>query len=137
MSPAERMATKILPVELPGDGLGLFLKLEVVCLELVALALEVLAVLLGRPQRLLLRQEEVARKAVLHVDDVAHLAEAADALKQNDLHGDTPSFSMFECQDFGGALLEAGGLRMGQTASARPRRARPSEASVFTTKRVR
>jgi hypothetical protein len=44
------------------------------------------AVVLGGAQRLLLRQQEVARVTVLDVDDVAHLAEAADALKQNNLH---------------------------------------------------
>ena len=72
--------------QLLGDGLGLFLELEVVGFELRALGLEVGAVVLGRAQRLLLRQQEVARVAILDVDDVAHLAEAADALKQNNLH---------------------------------------------------
>ncbi len=75
-----------LAFELLGDGLGLFLELEVVGFELRALGLEVGAVVLGRAQRLLLRQQEVARVTVLDVDDVAHLAEAADALKQNNLH---------------------------------------------------
>ena len=75
-----------LALELRGDGLGFLLELEVVGLELRALGLEVGAVVGGCAQRLLLRQQEVARVSVLDVDDVAHLTEAADALKQNDLH---------------------------------------------------
>ena len=81
MSPAERMATKVLPSSFVGDGLGFLLELEVVGFELRALGLEVGAVVVGGAQRLLLRQQEVACVAVLDVDDVAHLAEAADALK--------------------------------------------------------
>ena len=75
-----------LAVELGGDRLGLLLELEVARLELGAVLLEALEVVGRRPQRLLLRQQEVARVAVLDVDDVAHLAEAADALQKNDLH---------------------------------------------------
>ena len=82
-----------LAVELLGDRLGLLLQFEIVGLELSALGFELGAVLLGGPQRLLLRQQKVASIPILHVDDVAHLAEPADALKQNDLHwGNSSSF---------------------------------------------
>ncbi len=70
-----------LAVELCRNGLGFFLELEVVGFELRALGLEVRAVIGGGTQRLLLRQQVVACVAVLHVDDVAHLTEAADALE--------------------------------------------------------
>ena len=80
------MARKIFAVELAGDRLGLLLQLEVARLELGAVLLEALEVVGRCPQRLLLRQQEVARVAILDVDQVAHLAETADALQKNDLH---------------------------------------------------
>ena len=79
-----------LAVELGRHGLGFLLQLEVARLELGAVLLEARQVLLGGAQRLLLRQQEIARIAVLDVDDVAHLAEAADALEKDDLHECAP-----------------------------------------------
>ncbi len=86
MSPAVRMVVKILPFSFSATASASFLSLEIVGLELGALALEHLAVVFGGAQRFLLRQQEVAGVAVLDGDDVAHLAELADALKQDDLH---------------------------------------------------
>ena len=53
--------------------------------------LEIFAVGLGGAQRLLLRQQEVAGKAVLHLHLVAHLAELLDAFEQDHLHGRSPT----------------------------------------------
>src|SRR5690606_38030600 len=64
----ERLAS-----ELARDPLRLALELEVTRLELHTLALEGLPVCLGRPQRLALRQQEVARITVPDFDHVAHL----------------------------------------------------------------
>ena len=75
------MATKILPLELGRDCLGLLLQLQIARLELGAVLLEAGDVLLGGAQSLLLRQQEITRIAVLDVDDVAHLAKPADALE--------------------------------------------------------
>ncbi len=72
------------PVELAGDRFRLALAIEVGGLELRPLGLEIGEVRLGRPHRLLLRQEVVAGKARLHVDDLAHLAKLFDAFEQND-----------------------------------------------------
>src|SRR5262249_17344184 len=55
-------------------------------LKLRALALEALAIGLRGAERLALREKIVAGEAVLDVDDVAHLSEAPDALKKDDLH---------------------------------------------------
>ena len=71
-----------LALELGGDRLGLLLEFEVTGLELAAVLLEAGEVVGRGPQGLLLRQQEVAREPVLDVDDVAHLAEAADALQR-------------------------------------------------------
>ena len=76
-----------LAFELGGNGLSFFLVGQVVGFELCPAAFEHLLVFVRCAQRLLLRQKEVTGVAVLDVDDVAHLAKAADALKQNDLHG--------------------------------------------------
>src|SRR5262249_46226936 len=72
--------------ELGSDSFGLFLELQVARFELCTILLEARQVVGRRPQGLLLRQQEVARIAVLDVDHVAHLAQAADALQENDLH---------------------------------------------------
>ena len=72
-----------------GDLLGLALQLEVARFELHAALLELGLVVLRRAQRLAQRQQEIARVAVLDLDDVAHLTEPADALQQNDLHVDS------------------------------------------------
>src|SRR5690606_10217722 len=77
---------ELLAVELLGDRLGFLLELEVARLELNAPLLELLHVLLGGAQRLVLGQEVIAGIAVLHVDDVTHLAETADTLQQDNLH---------------------------------------------------
>jgi hypothetical protein len=61
-------------------------ELQVPRFELRPLALEALAIGLGGAQRLALRQQKVAGKAVLNGDHLAHLSETADALEQNDLH---------------------------------------------------
>jgi hypothetical protein len=128
-----------LAVELRGNGLGFLLQLEVVRLELGALALEVSAVLRRGAQRLLLRQQDVARVSVLDVDDVAHLAEAADALQENDFHDNDSLFAILKVKpahDAGGRLGGGGGRRMGQIASANPSRATATEATVLMTNRA-
>src|SRR5690606_29462196 len=75
-----------LSVELFGNRLCFLAPLEVARLELDALGLELLLVGLAGAQRLALRQKEVARKAVLHLHHVAHLAEAWDTFQKNDFH---------------------------------------------------
>ncbi len=70
-----------LAVELVGQGLGFGLGLEVARLELGLLRFEGLEIGLGRPERLFLRQKEVAGVAVLDGHDLAHLAELGDAFQ--------------------------------------------------------
>ena len=77
---------KLCPSSLADTRLRLRFELEIARLELRPLALEALAVGFGGAQRLALRQQKVAREAVLDGDHVAHLSEAPDALEQNDLH---------------------------------------------------
>ncbi|MNC91000.1 hypothetical protein D3C83_71790 [compost metagenome] len=67
--------------------LGILTPLEVLNLELRALRLEQLLVVVGGAQRLLLRQQEVAREARLHLDDVAHLPERLDTFQKDHIHG--------------------------------------------------
>src|SRR5579883_128333 len=81
------------PLELRCHLLGLALAREVLRLELSALGLEIGEIVLGRAQRLLLRQEEVAGVAGSHIDHLAHLAELLDPLQQNDLHHGRASLS--------------------------------------------
>ena len=75
-----------LAFDLGGNGFGFFLVLQVGGFELGAAAVEHLLVFFGGAQGLFLRQQEVAGVPVLDVDDVAHLAEAADTLEKNNLH---------------------------------------------------
>ena len=79
-----------LAVELFGNLLRLGLALEIARLELGALALELLLVGFVGAQSLAFGQQEVASVPVLHVDDIAHLAETADTLQKNNLHCSTP-----------------------------------------------
>src|SRR4029077_4370245 len=74
-------------VELLADDFCFFLLLEVARFKLRLLTLEIIAIGPGGAQCLLLRQEKVAGKAVLHLHFVAHLAELFDAFEQNHLHG--------------------------------------------------
>ncbi len=78
---------ELLALQALGHRRGLAPGLEVLRLELLLLALEAGLVLLRGPERLALRQEVVARIAVLDVHDLAHLAELGDALQQDHLHG--------------------------------------------------
>ncbi len=80
-------------VEFFGHLLRVALAREVLRLELRALCLEVGEIVLGRAQRLLLRQKEVAGVAGLDVDHLAHLSELLDPLQQYHLHHDRVSFS--------------------------------------------
>src|SRR5262245_43818257 len=82
--------SEALALELGGHCLRLLLQFEVARFQLGAVRFEALEVLLCGAQRLLLRQQEVAGIAVLDVDDIAHLPEAADALQKYDLHGGAP-----------------------------------------------
>ena len=85
-----------LAFELGRDGFGFLLELEVIGFELRALAFELGEIVLRGAQSLFLRQKIVACEAVLDVDDIAHLAEAADTLQKNDLH-DVYSFRILRC----------------------------------------
>ena len=76
-----------LAVELARDLFGFFLALEIARFQLRALGFEIVEVGFGRAQRLLLRQQEVAGEAVLHLHHIAHLAELFDAFEQDHLHG--------------------------------------------------
>ena len=69
-----------------GDPLRLLAALEVLRLELGALLLEARQVVLAGAQRLLLRQQEVAGEAGLHLHHVAHLSELFDTLEQDQFH---------------------------------------------------
>ena len=80
------MMTTVAPSTLAETLAGAALELVVARLEIGALRLELLLVRFGRAQRLAARQQEVAGVAVLDVDRVAHVAELADALEQNDIH---------------------------------------------------
>ena len=61
---------------------GVALGDEVARLEVGAHRLELALVVLGRAQRLALRQQEIAGIAVAHFHDVADLAEAADTIAE-------------------------------------------------------
>ena len=65
---------------------GFLAPIEIIGLELGSALLELGDVVFGRSQRLLLRQQVVARIARLDVDHFAHLAEFLDTLQQNDIH---------------------------------------------------
>ena len=80
----ERLAAQLL-----GDGFGVLLAFQIVGFQMRLLGLEIIAVGLGGPQRLLLGQQEIAGKAVLDADFVAHLAQLFDAFEQDHLHGST------------------------------------------------
>jgi hypothetical protein len=55
--------------------------------ELGALLFDGLEVLRRRALRLSLRNEEVAREPVFHLDHVAQVADVGDLLEEDDLHG--------------------------------------------------
>src|SRR5690606_23381842 len=78
---------KALALQLGRDGVGLLLEFEIARLKLHAVALELGHIVLGCAERLAFRQQEIASIAVTDLDDVAHLAEPADAFEQDDLHG--------------------------------------------------
>src|SRR5262245_41708426 len=82
---------KVFAVQLFSDLLGFGLALQIAGLELSALALEFLLVGLVGAQRLALRQEEIAGKAVLDLDRFAHLTEAGNAFEKNNFHLFVPS----------------------------------------------
>ena len=105
------MARKLLPASLPATASASFLSSRSRASSWAAVLLEPGEVVLRRAQRLLLRQQEVAGIAVLDVDDVAHLAEAADALKKNDLHAVLSS-----CLGVGGKRLRF--MSMGEAGRA-------------------
>src|SRR5438128_2741733 len=73
-------------VELGAALLRLGERLRLRLLELGALRLESLEVGFSRALCLAVRDEEVAREAVLHLDDVAELAEVRHLLHKDDLH---------------------------------------------------
>src|SRR4029078_170086 len=75
-----------LAVDLGGELAGFALRLEVLLLEIGAHRFEARLVFAGRAQRLAAREEEIAGKAVFHTDCLAHLADLADAVEQNDFH---------------------------------------------------
>ena len=85
---------EVLAVELLADLLGFAALFEIARLEVDLHRFEARAVVLGGAQRLALRQQKVARKAVFDAHDVAHLAEPADTFKQNDFHGSSPSIGL-------------------------------------------
>jgi hypothetical protein len=66
--------------------LGLRLLVRLARVHLLALALDVLLVALGRRQGELARQQIVACVAVRDLHDLAALAELLDELSQNDFH---------------------------------------------------
>ena len=66
---------------------GFFLEFEIARFQLGALSLEDGDVGFGGAERFFLRQKEIAREAVFHFHDIAHLAELFDAFEQDHLHG--------------------------------------------------
>src|SRR5665213_1000232 len=76
-------------VERLGHFLGFALALEIGGFELRPPGLEIGQIVLGRAQRLFLRQQEIAGEAGLHLHDLPHLTELLDALEEDDFdrHG--------------------------------------------------
>src|SRR5262245_24867277 len=72
--------------ELSRNAFCVLLQRKVAGLELDTIRFKAGDVFLGCAQRLLLREEKIAGKAVLDVHYVSHLAKAADAFEQDDLH---------------------------------------------------
>ena len=72
-----------------------------------AVALEFCPVGVGRPQRLVLREEVIAGIAVLDLDDFTHAAELLDALEKNDFH-----ILSFAVPDPGGWVRGGSGVRL-------------------------
>ena len=70
--------------------LGFGLLFQIAGLKLGALIVEALLVGAGGAQRFALRQQEIARKAVAHLNGFAHLAQFGDAFEQNDFHVYSP-----------------------------------------------
>ena len=110
-----------------GNGFRLRLQLEIAGLELRALALEALAIGLGGAERLALRQEEIAGEAVLDGHHVAHLAEAADALKKDHLHVLAPGFACVSIRI--GWVAARGGAFSCSTRAARRISPRPGSGA--------
>src|SRR5262249_19217223 len=71
------------PFELAANFRRFALSLQVIRLELRALALEIRQVFLCCPQRFFLRQQIIARKPGLYFDKLAHLAQLFDTLEQD------------------------------------------------------
>ena len=78
---------KLWPSSLAGHGCGLGLSSRSRASSCARSRSKRFAIGFGGAERLALRQEKVAGEAVLDGDDVAHLAEAPNALEQDDLHG--------------------------------------------------
>ena len=86
ISDAWRTTMKLLPSSLAATLSASPFSSRLLRLELRLHALELGAVVLGGAQRLALRQQEIARKAVLDAHDFAHLAELGDAFEQDHFH---------------------------------------------------
>src|SRR4029079_13172163 len=111
------------PLQLIGNRACFRFQLEIARLKLRPLFFEALAIGLGGAQRLALGEEKVACETVLDGDDVAHLAETADALKKDHLHF-RHSCSVRSIQSgFGGCPCVAARSRRRSMGSARPRMA--------------
>jgi hypothetical protein len=76
--------------ELGADLVGCRPGLQVFRLQIDLHALILGLVGFGRAERLALRQQKVAGKAVLDAHDLAHLSELGDAFEQNHFHGGSP-----------------------------------------------
>ncbi len=79
------MTTK-LSTEPSGYGLGIGLALQITGFELGTLILEMGAIGFRGTECLALRQQKIARVAVLDFDHIADLSKAPNALEQYDFH---------------------------------------------------
>ena len=112
MFDAWRISWTVLPSTSFDAVFGLDAAIGIVGLDLGAVGFEQLAVGFVGAQRLLVGQQEIARKAVLDGDDVADGAELLDAFEQDDFHG-----SRSLLHDVGKQADVAGALdRLGQLA---------------------
>src|SRR3546814_8351395 len=76
----------LLAVDVLGAAFGSGAAFGVVGLDLRAIALENLAIGVVRAQRLVVRQQEIAGKTGLDIDDVADTAQFLDPLEPDDFH---------------------------------------------------
>src|SRR5262245_496648 len=105
-----------LAVELAGKRAGLAFKLKALGLQFGLHVLEASFVVRSCTKRFAARQQEIASEAVFDANDIAHLAEFADALEQDYFHSCYSSFLSLLSH----VQERVGGLRLANTRSRNP-----------------